>query len=214
MPNTIAPSGGFKQVNDISGANAYLSYIGPQGRKTFLLWVMEYEQTHELRGNQYQSRNFTHWYSRFYNPGKIAVRGRLPNVDQRYHLGDFIRAHQQLMVSQNGSANIPVYNGLEDQPLSLMFFGIPIENYFVQGFINTFNVEEKVFNPAPSYDFEFEPIKDRHSTNLQIVPSHALRNWWTGAIVGINDPSNDTTVAPPDWSSFDDNVIDGKTRGN
>lgn len=174
-------------VNPIGQPNAYLTYKSQSGQMTtFLLWVMTYSQPHQMEGSSHQSFGYKRYYPKSYAPGKVRVEGRLPNADQHQQLGDFIREHQRLLLANRGLSNLGA------NQLPLMNLGIPKEGFYVSGFIPNYTVERKRFNPAPEYTFEFEAIRDRHSTNSSIVPAAAIRSWWTGAVLDTGKPAPQT----------------------
>lgn len=165
-------------ANDISQPNAYLAFKNSNGQlSTFLLWVMEYEQPHAMQGSSHQSFGYKRYYPKSYAPGKITVKGRLPDMNQQNQLGEFIREHQRLTLSKAGASN------LNSNPIVLMNFGIPKDGFSVAGLIPTFRAERRRYNPGPEYTFDFEVIRDRNSTNSEITPASALRSWWSGEVI-------------------------------
>lgn len=168
--------------------NASLIYKGRQGKnKGFGLWVMEYEQSHSLAGEEIQSTLFKRFYPRSYAPSPMTVKGRVRTQHRYEQLAKFIRDHQLYLIDTPGLSNAGKYQ------LPLLKLSIPSENVYVEGFIGSFQAGARRFNVAPEYTFDFFTIKDNHSANANIRPSHPIRMWWSGQIIEEGEIIEDRT---------------------
>lgn len=167
-----------------NGANAYLAYTRPAkgGRpainRWFTFWLDSIEQTHEMAGNNSQAQTYQHFYARNYINGPIQIKGRVADQELYDKLAEFVRVHQVIMVTTSGGAN----SG-SNIILPLMKFGIPSENLYYTGWINTFEGGAKRFNPAPPFTTSFQVVSDKHSTNEMIIPSYQKRAWFSGSFL-------------------------------
>ncbi len=144
-------------------ANAYLTFSTSQGQQRFNINVMEFYQTHALTGSEHQAHNHKHFYARSYAPGHVEVQGRTRTQDGYNRLAAYIRRHHRLMINQHGRHNVGTNR---NKHLSLMTLGIPTENFYVAGWITSFEAGEKRFNPAPPFTFNFQVVQDKHSVRL------------------------------------------------
>lgn len=171
--------------------NAYLQYIDDQSGnpQTYRMWVMEYSQPHILSGSDSQAKLYKHFYPRSYSPGDVAVQGRVPTQQDYNNLAEFIRKHHLVLMRSPGQSNI---SGTSQ--LRLMRFCIPTENFYVEGIIKTFRAGAKRFAVAPEFQLNFTVVKDAHSKNADMVPSGALRAFWTGAFIDQGQTIDQTAI--------------------
>lgn len=170
--------------------NVAIKYKGSNGKyRGFGLWVMEYEQSHTLAGDEAQSKWFKHFYPRSYSPGAMTIRGRVPTQHRYDQLAKFIREHQEFMIRTPGASNIK-----DRVQLPLMKLSFPSENIYVDGWINSFAAGAKRFNTAPEFSFDFMVVRDNHSSTMDLRPAYAIRSWFTGAVIEQGTIDNQATA--------------------
>jgi hypothetical protein len=166
-----------------------LTYTNAGGtRRIFRFYIETIEQSQNLAGSSQQAKMYQHFYARSYAPAPVHVTGRVRDQPMYDDLGEFIRAHQKLLITTAGRNNV-----FDNERLPMMRLNIPSENLAYNGWVNAFEGGAKRFNVAPQFDFDFEVISDKHSTNNKITPSAALRSTWSGAF--LSGAVADTTPA-------------------
>jgi len=150
-----------------------LSYIDVQGNSlTHDIKITSIDQQQSLEGQSYQSRSKRHFYPRSHMPGDILVAGicsksNLGDGQQTYQaLAAFIRHHQRVLLGVP-SGNFQFKTNAASK--SLLTLNIPTENSEWQGFIKQFGMVKKgVYEPAPTYLFNFFVVFDNSSVNIGI----------------------------------------------
>lgn len=167
--------------------NAHLFYKDEKRRgHYFYLWVTDYDQPFELAGAEEQSKLYQHFYAKSYAPSDMTVMGRTPHQTHYNSLAEYIRIFQLRMVSATPASNAP------GDFIPMLTLKIPSEGIDVQGFIKSFKAGAKRFNVAPEFTFDFVVIKnvpaDQYIGTVGFAPSTAIKNNWSGALVGTAHP--------------------------
>ena len=135
-------------------------------------------QPHTLDGNTAQSRNKRHFYPRSHMPGDIAVQGICVSQQAYQQLAYFIRLHQRAVL--NAPNDIRYQFPRSNDSKLLLTLDVPTENTQWHGMVKTFGMTKKgVFEPAPTYTFNFMVIFDSTSENVGLS-SRVMRYYSAG----------------------------------
>lgn len=167
--------------------NAHLHYKDEHKKNHyFYLWVMDYDQPFVLSGAEEQSKRYQHFYAKSYAPGDMTVSGRSPYQTQYNNLAEYIREFHNRLLNHTPASNAP------GDFIPMLNFVIPSEGVDVHGIIKSFKAGARRFNVAPPFTFDFMVIKnvpaDKYIGTVGFYPSTAIRDNWTGKLVGTSHP--------------------------
>jgi hypothetical protein len=157
--------------------NAQLSYTADGNAHSFPLFVEEVNQAQSLSVSTAQSRLFKQVYPRSHMPGNISIQGRAVSQGEFQRLGLFVRRHHKALISSPANINFTRLNINSPGYTRMLRLSIPTEGIIVRGFVQSFKVRKRgVFEPAPTYNFDFVVIFDPHSTKVEA--SSILRQYY------------------------------------
>lgn len=153
-----------------------LSYTADGQFQSHNIFITSISQAQTLDGSSAQSRNGRHFYPRAHMPGDVVVNGYCRSQESYQQLAYFVRHHQRLILNTPNDVRYQFPNSVGSK--RLLTLDVPTENTHWRGFIKTFGMNKKgVFEPAPTYSFNFMVIFDGTSENIGI--SNRVMRYYT-----------------------------------
>lgn len=161
------------------------------------LYVTGIEQSLQLDGSMAQSRRYRQFYPRSHMPGDIVVSGICKDQEDYQRLAYFIRHNQWAILGSPQGNFQPQFKTNINRMLLL---DIPTENNQWRGYVKSFGMTKKgVFDPAPTYNFNFVVIFDDLAENFGI--SSQIRRYYKHSDSSAGPTSDNNSTSSSGGSS-------------